>query len=226
MRNISYISLKLSYIVFVCVYCIILIFIPTFIPAVIDELYPFEGYLFGFRALFMGGAIELSLFVIAIISLHTLRIKSSIITGIVGIIMLTINSLFLYFLYAPNSDYIIEYGIIPYLLVIILLLIINLLVINLYKFNPQPHVKKIKTLVLELGTKFDRLEIKEISQKSRIDAVTNLKILKNMIKKNEILAEYFTSSRAIVFDQRLNLLEKERLQNNLSFNYEKGDARS
>lgn len=73
-------------------------------------------------------------------------------------------------------------------------------------------INKIKKLVLELGIKFTRLEIKEIGEKSSIDNEdTIIEVVKDMIKNKEIYAEYFSSSKAIAFDQQANIEEIDKL---------------
>lgn len=71
---------------------------------------------------------------------------------------------------------------------------------------------KIRRVVLDLGTKFTRLEIKEIKEKCYVeskDLIVN--VIKNMIKNHEIYAEYFSSSSAIAFNQQANIEEIDNL---------------
>ena len=73
-------------------------------------------------------------------------------------------------------------------------------------------INKIKKLVLELGTKFTRLEIREIDEKSSIDDEDIIiEVVKDMIKNKEIYADYFSSSKAIAFDQQANIEEIDNL---------------
>ncbi len=70
----------------------------------------------------------------------------------------------------------------------------------------------IKKKVLDLGTKFTRLEVKEISEKCKINhEEIIIRTVKEMIKKKEIYAEYFSSSRAVAFNQQANIDEIDRL---------------
>ena len=67
-------------------------------------------------------------------------------------------------------------------------------------------------MVLELGIKFTRLEIREIGEKSSIDDEDIIiEVVKDMIKNKEIYAEYFSSSKAIAFDQQANIEEIDKL---------------
>lgn len=74
------------------------------------------------------------------------------------------------------------------------------------------NITKIKKLILELGIKFTRLEIREIGEKSNIDDENMIiDVVKDMIKNKEIYAEYFKSSKAIAFNQQANIDEIDKL---------------
>ena len=71
---------------------------------------------------------------------------------------------------------------------------------------------KIKKAVLDLGTKFTKLEIKEIKEKCNVESTDLIvDVIKKMIKDKMIYAEYFSSSSAIAFDQRTNIEEIDNL---------------
>ena len=71
---------------------------------------------------------------------------------------------------------------------------------------------KIKKAVLDLGTKFTRLEIKEIKEKCNVESTDLIvDVIKKMIKDKMIYAEYFSSSSAIAFDQQANIEEIDNL---------------
>jgi len=72
-------------------------------------------------------------------------------------------------------------------------------------------IDKIKNTILDLSTKFARLQTIDISEKTEIpDEELIISVIQEMIRNNEIFAEYFSSSKAIAFDQQKNieLLEK------------------
>lgn len=74
------------------------------------------------------------------------------------------------------------------------------------------ETRKIKKTVLDLGIKFTRLQINEIAEKCGLkDEERIISTVKEMIKNKEIYAEYFSSSRAIAFDQRENIDEIDKL---------------
>lgn len=74
------------------------------------------------------------------------------------------------------------------------------------------NITKIKKTVLDLGTKFTRLQINEIAEKCGLkDEERIISTVKEMIKNKEIYAEYFLSSRAVAFDQQANIEEIDKL---------------
>ncbi len=72
----------------------------------------------------------------------------------------------------------------------------------------------VKKKILELGTKYDRLEIKEIMEISNIEANLEdfvVKTINDMINNKEIYAEYFSSSKSIAFNSQANMDEIDNL---------------
>lgn len=70
----------------------------------------------------------------------------------------------------------------------------------------------IKRTVLDLSTKFTRIEIKEIREKCEVDYEDLIiKVIKEMIKNKEVYAEYFKSSNSISFNQQVNIAEIDKL---------------
>ncbi len=70
----------------------------------------------------------------------------------------------------------------------------------------------IKKTVLELGSKFPRLQIAEISEVCGIDDVQLIvDIVKDMIDKKEIYAQYFSSTKSVAFNQQANIDEIDKL---------------
>ena len=75
--------------------------------------------------------------------------------------------------------------------------------------NLQPNTKEeeaiVRRKIIEYGGKIARLKIKDISEKTNVNNSTVLKILIEMIKNQEIYAEYFKSSKTVAFNQIANL---------------------
>jgi len=70
----------------------------------------------------------------------------------------------------------------------------------------------IKKTVLELGIKFARLQIAEISEVCGADDVQLIvDVVKDMIDNKEIYAQYFSSTKSVAFDQQANIDEIDRL---------------
>jgi len=69
----------------------------------------------------------------------------------------------------------------------------------------------IKRIVLNLATKFARLEIIEISEQAGIrDEDFIIEVLQEMIQNNEIKGEYFSKSKAVAFDKQSNIEQIEQ----------------
>jgi len=70
----------------------------------------------------------------------------------------------------------------------------------------------IKNTILDLGTKFDRLKLKEIVERSLFqDDFLIEKIINDMIINKEIHAQYFKTSKTLVFDRDSNMKEIDEL---------------
>jgi hypothetical protein len=70
----------------------------------------------------------------------------------------------------------------------------------------------IKKAVLELGIKFARLQIAEISEVCGVDDVQLIvDIVEGMIENKEIYAQYFSSTKSVAFDQQANIDEIDKL---------------
>ncbi len=75
----------------------------------------------------------------------------------------------------------------------------------------QAQIAKIKNTILNLGVKFDRLHVDEIAEKcgELEDDIINTAL--DMIDKKEIYAEYFKSTKSVVFDKQANIDEIDAL---------------
>ena len=74
--------------------------------------------------------------------------------------------------------------------------------------NLRPNAKEeaiVKRTIIKFGGKIARLKVIDISEKSNVDTSTVFRILFEMIKNQEIYAEYFTSSKTVAFNQIANL---------------------
>ena len=71
---------------------------------------------------------------------------------------------------------------------------------------------KIKKSVLELGTKYNRLQVREISEKCGESEDLIISTVNEMIQNNEIYAKYLESSKSITFNQQANIKEFDKLR--------------
>lgn len=70
----------------------------------------------------------------------------------------------------------------------------------------------IKRIVINLATKFARLEIIDISEKTGIsDEDFIIEVIEEMIQNNEVYAEYFSKYKTINFNQQSNIEQIEKL---------------
>ncbi|KKN35736.1 hypothetical protein LCGC14_0780770, partial [marine sediment metagenome] len=69
----------------------------------------------------------------------------------------------------------------------------------------------IRKTILELGVKYNRLQIAEIAEKCGEPEDCIILVAQDVIKNKEIYAEYFKSTKSLVFDQRANIDEIDKL---------------
>jgi len=89
--------------------------------------------------------------------------------------------------------------------------IITLILIKSKFGKANESVKLIKKAVLELGTQYANLEIREISEACSINRIMVIDIVKTMIANREIYAEYFISSQSVAFNKQTNIEEIDQL---------------
>lgn len=85
-----------------------------------------------------------------------------------------------------------------------------ILILFLILKNPK-ETAEIKKKILDLSTKITRVEVKEISERVKIDKDTVKKVMKEMVQRKEVFGKYFSTSRALVFNQKANIDEIEQL---------------
>ena len=82
---------------------------------------------------------------------------------------------------------------------------------DIRRYINEVKVAIIKSTILALGTKFGRLEVKEVAEECGEDEELIVKTVKEMIEGNEIYAKYFDSSRAVAFNLQANIDEIDSL---------------
>lgn len=93
---------------------------------------------------------------------------------------------------------------------------------KLYKFDDilswaendlnMSKLSKIKQTILDLGVKFSRLELREISERTGIfDEDLIKETIMKMMENKEIYGEYFSSTKSVVFEKQTNIDEIDKL---------------
>ena len=73
-------------------------------------------------------------------------------------------------------------------------------------FQNEIKVAKIKETILDLGTSFSRLHVKEIAEECKInDKQFIVNVINDMIAKEEINARFFKSTSSVAFNQDANI---------------------
>jgi len=169
----------------------------------------------GFDFFFLQGFLYLLLFILSIVFLFSLKIKLTILTGVLSCVMMGLN-MFIYTIptYYAGTDvhgYRIGWGYYVGFFIWLVFCIINL-IIALGKFAKSGiKVNLIKKTVLELGTQFANLEVGEISEACDVNKIAVIDTLKRMILNREIYAEYFKSSKSVAFNKQANIEEIDTL---------------
>jgi len=170
------------------------------------------------------------LFILSILFVFLLRVKLGLIIGFVGCIIMGLNILFpllfnpimllnlynfyyaqdpsalVYLTSSSNSEYL-------YIQVIIWILffIENFILLFGKIVVKDVNLRMVKETILDLGTQYANLEVREISEACKIDKAKIIDIIKEMIENNEIFAEYFKSSKTVAFNKQANIKEIDSL---------------
>ena len=157
----------------------------------------------GILVFYMG---SFSFFILSIRFVFLLEIKTATIIGILtcggsGIgEFIFMEYFFTYFSIEERIQVILESKII-----IFVIFLLNLIIFFLNRRTKPKEEVIVKRNIIEFGKKIARLKIKDISEKSNVDTSTVFKVLNEMIRNQEIYAEYFKSSKTVAFNQIANL---------------------
>ena len=166
----------------------------------------------GNTGLIQGGMIEAILFLTSIILIHNLKWKLSFITGMIGCLVFGLDILFYFFIsgwnYFPQNIF--TYTLI-YTVCLIIIFLINIALIAT-KPSKDIHIyQHLKKEIIDLSTKFTRLEIRAISEKLNKDPLLIVYLITNMVDNREVYGEYFRSTKTVTFDQQMNINEIDQL---------------
>lgn len=99
----------------------------------------------------------------------------------------------------------------PFYITLVINLLINLLLV-MEKIRQRSIDKSlIKKKILQLGTQYTQVEIREICEECNIDKPAIKNIVINMINNQEIYGEYYSSTKSISFNQKANIDEIDSL---------------
>jgi len=181
------------------------------------ESVPISGFSFFFVGIYF-------LFIISILFTFLLRLKLGLISGISGCLIMAIN-IFFPSLFFPASiltigrgfdrAYLIGYSISEYLfinfIIWILFCVINIILFLGKVIVKGVNVRIIKKTILDLGTQYANLEVREISEACDVNKIAVMDTVKKMIENKEIYAEYFKSSKTVAFNKQANIEEIDTL---------------
>jgi ABC-type iron transport system FetAB permease component len=149
---------------------------------------------------------------ISSIYLYRLRIKKSIIFGFIGDIVYGLTIIHFVIIYIISTELIILLLTLIWLIILIVNLIIHTRLRSKNKEFSIEDEMTIRQTILDLGTKFTRLDVREISEKCEYyNSDSIIKVLNSMISNKEIYAEFFKSSKTVSFDQQANIDEIDEL---------------
>ncbi|MFX1456357.1 MAG: hypothetical protein ACFFDB_13365 [Promethearchaeota archaeon] len=169
---------------------------------------------YGSNAYLYGGWIGFVSIGLSFIFFKIFKTKLAIIFGLVGCIFIGFNLIYiLIFINLPSDphQYIMEIGFYFGIISWVLFCTINIILSRVKFREKEEDISIIKKTILDLSTKFDRLEVHDISEKCGVDKNTIIQVLKNMTKKNEVYAEYFKTTNSVAFNQKANIEEIDSL---------------
>ncbi len=148
---------------------------------------------------------------VSVVYFIRMRIRKARILGYIGSIEYGIAIIMLIFVYNQTQNQLAML----YILIWIILIVFNLIILHLRKYGhfqlTIEEESKVRQIIIDLGTKYTRLEIREISEKCGIDYDSIAEILRRMIENNEIYAEFFETTYNVSFNQRSNIEEIDTL---------------
>lgn len=150
--------------------------------------------------------------VITIFFIFTFKIRLAKISGILGTVLFLIGTIIMFFIHFNYAPYNFPFFYIPYLFIVLgSFVLVHSFLIFLNSRTTIEEENRIKKLIIEIGSKFTVSQVQEISEKSKIDKVTIVRIIKRMIENKEIKAEYFKSSKTVAFYQNQYNVELDAL---------------
>jgi len=208
MEKLKILLFEIIYVSFLFIF-VISAFFPYFLYT--GNPQPQEVHFSGIMYLEFGGWFGIVFIFISIKKVQDLYLIRAIEFGIIGCILIGINWI-LIIIFPLNRSLILTNASWLGIFMWIGFCFINfiLLILHLFRRNLKSEMLIRKT-ILDLGTKFSRLEVREVSEVCKIDRATIIDIIKEMITNNEIYADYFSSSKTVAFNQLANVDEIDNL---------------
>ncbi|MFX1408022.1 MAG: PCI domain-containing protein [Promethearchaeota archaeon] len=158
------------------------------------------------------GSIGVGLLYVSMNFMYKLRFHLTILYGLIGFLLIFINYMYtvIYF-YVEISLNLIPFHVNFIHIFIFVGLCGIIFIIFLKSTFFKKDQKKIKSTVIDLGTRFHRLEIRDIAEKCYVNREKVEKVIHTMIQANEIYAIYSDDSKMIEFDQNKNIDQLDAL---------------
>lgn len=110
-----------------------------------------------------------------------------------------------------NHDSVMLSSLINYSFSYILLSLINIFIYTSITITTKRDIAIIKKIVLNLGARFLRLEIRDIAEKSKLNIKKVEDVVSEMIRNNEIYAKILEDIKVVEFNQNANVDEMDKL---------------
>jgi len=170
----------------------------------------------GFGFFYLGGSIQFFIFLSSILFVLLFRLKLGLILGVAGCMLMGVN---LFFPSIPSvvaggevvTGYSISFGFYIQFIIWILFCVTNLLLFLGKSKDKSVNFRKIKETILDLGTQYANLEVREISEACDVNKYLIIDTIQDMIAKQEIYAEYIKSSKTVAFNKQVNIEEIDNL---------------
>ncbi|MBD3214451.1 MAG: hypothetical protein GF311_17700 [Candidatus Lokiarchaeota archaeon] len=173
----------------------------------------------GYNAFFAGCLFEILLFILSIILIHFWYLRFGIIVGLAGIFFHLFNYLYAYIYVLINvmdnlggSLIYLNINLFDTYTVLFIIIIFNNALLIILKFRERFYdPKKVRKVILDFGTKFPRIKVKEILEECGTSFNFIIKEINKMIEEEQIYADYFRTSKSVVFNQQANIEEIDYL---------------
>jgi len=176
----------------------------------------YEPLAFGSNAYIYGGWGGIVAIGTSLILFKFYKTKQAIILTIIGCCLIGFNliyiTIFIIIRFHP-PDFLIEFGYYEAMIAWILLCVITYKLFRVIFEEKETDLLLVKKTILDFGIRFDRLQVREIDEKCRVNKSIIIKVINDMIQKNEIYAEYFKNTNTVAFNKKANIEEIDDLMN-------------